>query len=303
MLRRCLSVGVLVLFLLSVLAAPVLAKPRVEKEVKVRTELRNEGEEQEVEARVETEEREGNTVAGRVYEEKEGKEKKERKEERERKEKEERKKESVEKKVYGEHKIEFAGVVTAVYGDTLTVVKGGIGYQKEETFTLTPSTKIVLVGHLKKEYTDPMEALKEGAMVKIKADAEGKVKVLRILPARKGEALGVVAVVYGDREITFDVPPFIENGRTMVPVRKVAEALGLQVDFDKETGQVTITNPANGKTVIFFLGSRKYLVDGQEKEMEVEAREISGRTVIPVRYMGEALGRQVDYVNGVVDIE
>lgn len=38
----------------------------------------------------------------------------------------------------------------------------------------------------------------------------------------------------------FDVPPIITNGRTLVPLRFIAEAFGAAVDFDKITGKITI---------------------------------------------------------------
>ncbi|MGO0122914.1 copper amine oxidase N-terminal domain-containing protein [Desulfothermobacter acidiphilus] len=303
MVRKWLSVGILLMFLLSLVAVPVLAKPKPENPSKVQVELRGKGKDREAKMREEVEEREGDqvTVTETVYE---GKEKKERKEERERKEKEERGKESVEKKVYGERKIEFAGVVTSVYGDTITVVKGGLGNQEEKTFTLTPETKIVLVGHLKKEYRDPAAALKAKVMVKVKADAEGNVKELRILPSRKGEALSVVAVIYGDREIGFDVPPFIEDGRTMVPVRAIAEALGLEVHYEKASGMVTITNKSNNRTVIFWIGQKQYQAGAQQGEMDVAAKIVADRTFIPLRYLGQALGQKVDWLGeGMVEIE
>ncbi|MEW6424152.1 MAG: copper amine oxidase N-terminal domain-containing protein [Bacillota bacterium] len=45
---------------------------------------------------------------------------------------------------------------------------------------------------------------------------------------------GVMILIRG-RKIAPDVPPFIENGRTMMPVRAIAEALGLDVKYENGT--------------------------------------------------------------------
>lgn len=79
---------------------------------------------------------------------------------------------------------EFAGMVAAVYGDSLTVAKGGKGNQVAKTFTLTPETKIVGEGALK-----GAKEIKSGMMAKVTATADGKALVVRLLPAKKGEAL------------------------------------------------------------------------------------------------------------------
>lgn len=79
---------------------------------------------------------------------------------------------------------EFAGVVTAVYGDSFTVAKGGKGSQAVKTFALTAETKIIGEGTLK-----GAKEIKPGMMAKVTATADGKALVVRLLPAKKGEAL------------------------------------------------------------------------------------------------------------------
>lgn len=80
--------------------------------------------------------------------------------------------------------VEFAGVVTQVSGDTFTVAKGGKGSQVTKTFTVTANTKIVGEGKQK-----GAAAIKVGATVKVKADANGNALTVQVLPAKKVEAL------------------------------------------------------------------------------------------------------------------
>jgi hypothetical protein len=81
--------------------------------------------------------------------------------------------------------VQFAGVVTAVDGNKFTVTKGGKGNEVVKTFTLTQDTQIIGVGNLKGQ-----TKVEKGLMVKVKATSDGKALVVRLLPAKKGEALG-----------------------------------------------------------------------------------------------------------------
>ncbi|MEW6424870.1 MAG: stalk domain-containing protein [Bacillota bacterium] len=96
------------------------------------------------------------------------------------------------------------------------------------------------------------------------------------------------------QKIKPDAPPFIENGRTLVPVRAVAEALGLDVKY--ANGTVTITNPANGKTVALFIGRKEALAGNRTVTLEAAAKIKGARAFVPLRFVTEALGASVDYL-------
>lgn len=106
---------------------------------------------------------------------------------------------------------------------------------------------------------------------------------------------GVKVFVKG-KKLTFDAEPFIENGRTMVPVRAIAEALGLKVDYDGGKGVVVISNPAVGQTVTLYLGRAEAEVDGKKVTLDAPARIVPpGRTVVPLRFVGESMGADVNW--------
>jgi tetratricopeptide (TPR) repeat protein len=110
---------------------------------------------------------------------------------------------------------------------------------------------------------------------------------------RKAHKEGVKVFANG-KKVEFDVKPFIENGRTLVPIRAVAEALGLAVDY--KDGVATITNPANGRTVILYTDSTEAVVDGKKVTLDVPARVIPpGRTIVPLRFVSENLGADVEW--------
>lgn len=85
----------------------------------------------------------------------------------------------------------------------------------------------------------------------------------------------------------------IKDGRTMVPLRLIAERLGAIVDWDGTTGKVTMTR-AN-QTVVMTLGSKTAYVDGKAMEMDVAPYVKSDRTLLPARYVAEFFGQKVDW--------
>ena len=92
-----------------------------------------------------------------------------------------------------------------------------------------------------------------------------------------------------------DVKPIIKDGRTLVPVRFIAESFGATVGWDAASRTVTVS--ANGKDIKLVLDSNKMTVAGTEKELDVPAQAINGRTMIPLRAMVEAIGKKVFWDN------
>ena len=93
--------------------------------------------------------------------------------------------------------------------------------------------------------------------------------------------------------LEMDVPPDVRDGRTMVPIRAVAEALGADVGWEQETGRITLTRA--GSTVTMTLDSTAAQVDGQAVEMDVAPYATEGRTLIPARYAAEFFGQRVTW--------
>ena len=90
-----------------------------------------------------------------------------------------------------------------------------------------------------------------------------------------------------------DVPPVIEDGRTLVPVRALFESLDAKVGWNAKTKKITI---AYGETeILLFADSVVAIVDNLYKELDVPARIIDSRTLIPVRFVSESLEFKVDW--------
>lgn len=102
--------------------------------------------------------------------------------------------------------------------------------------------------------------------------------------------IGSNVLYAGDREIALDVPAYISNGYTMMPVRAVTEALSnvAIVRWDDPTHTVTIT--FGSRVISMTVGSNTMNINGVPVQMQA-AVEITGeRAFIPLRDLGYALG-------------
>lgn len=102
--------------------------------------------------------------------------------------------------------------------------------------------------------------------------------------------------------IKTDAEPFIENGRTLVPIRFISENLKNKVDWNSAEKKVTIT-PEEEKEISkieLIIGSdiaKLYDKDGniKEEKLEVPAKITNSRTFVPVRFISETLGTEVNW--------
>ena len=102
--------------------------------------------------------------------------------------------------------------------------------------------------------------------------------------------------------IDFDVAPQIINNRTMVPLRAIFESLGADVEWDNDTQ--TVIAVKDDITVTTTIGSTIMYVNNTKKIIDTAPIIISGRTLIPVRFIAEAFDCEVEWDgdNNIVDI-
>lgn len=87
------------------------------------------------------------------------------------------------------------------------------------------------------------------------------------------------------------VVPFTTNDRTLVPVRFISESIGAQVSWDEDTQTVTVTG--EGKNITLTLGQAEMYVDGEKVALDAAADTYYDRTMLPLRALVEALGKNV----------
>lgn len=95
------------------------------------------------------------------------------------------------------------------------------------------------------------------------------------------------------RPFESDLPPVIMGGRILVPVRAVANSLGAHVEWDPQERKITIAK--GGIVIELYLGELIYYVNGEARELDVEAQILNNRTFVPLRFIAVALGEKVGY--------
>lgn len=101
-------------------------------------------------------------------------------------------------------------------------------------------------------------------------------------------------VRFNNELIDFDNQyPLIEDGYTFIPVRAVAETLGAEVVWDQPTQTATITNETT--EIVLPINCDYAYVNGIKTELEKPAHVINNRTMVPLRFVAQALDLDVEW--------
>jgi len=132
-------------------------------------------------------------------------------------------------------------------------------------------------------------------MIAVVARADGeKTIVLKI-----GDPFMTVNGVKQEIDPGRGTTPVVISGRTLLPIRTLVENIGGVIAWAAETQQVIITFA--DREITLTLGSNKAMVrdvvysTSNEVVLDVAPRAINGRTMVPVRFVGETLGALVDW--------
>ncbi len=119
------------------------------------------------------------------------------------------------------------------------------------------------------------------------------VAALMFLAPQMAPAQQAIRVYIDGRLAHFDVPPTISQGRVLVPLRGVFEQLGANVDYDARTQHIVAIRGT--QIVELTIGSRQAMVNGAPRLLDVPAFTMGGRTMVPLRFISEALGADVQW--------
>ncbi len=95
------------------------------------------------------------------------------------------------------------------------------------------------------------------------------------------------------RRVYFDAPPYLEQGRTYVPLRGLFELLGAAVTWDQETQ--TVDAARGERSVSLTIGQKEARVNDATVLLDAVPRMVNGRTMVPLRFIGESLGDRVEW--------
>ncbi len=119
-----------------------------------------------------------------------------------------------------------------------------------------------------------------------------------IIPADKESGkVTAISVVVNGKKIQSDVDPVIIDGRTLLPLRAVAEALGCGVEWDNDTRTAYLSTPDYQSTekVTFEGDGIKVALNNELVSFDVEPTILNERTVVPIRPVAEKLGCTVEW--------
>jgi len=102
-----------------------------------------------------------------------------------------------------------------------------------------------------------------------------------------------IKVYIDGKELKVDVKPQIINGRVMLPLRAVFEAINAEVKYDVETREITALK--EGRIVKFKIDNEIMNVDGKKIKIDVPPMLIENRTLVPVRACAESFDMKVEY--------
>lgn len=162
-----------------------------------------------------------------------------------------------------------------------------IGQQGEWYKAITPSGTVVFV---------------RGDMVSVKGQGNVSPSVSAPAPdspaapvaaTTNNSAVGGCKVYLNGIQLSFDVPPCVEKNRLLVPVRVVFETAGATVNYDP--GSKTVYATRGPDTITLPLDSTCPIVNGKIWTIDVPAKVINNRTLVPLRFAGEAMGGTVSW--------
>lgn len=107
-------------------------------------------------------------------------------------------------------------------------------------------------------------------------------------------------IVIDNKELVLDDPPFLQSGTTMVPFRPIFARLGLEVAWNAKSKQITASD--GERKIVLTVGSRTAYVNGVEQAMPLAPVVQGGVTYVPLRFVGDASGGDVELYGGALNV-
>ncbi len=129
---------------------------------------------------------------------------------------------------------------------------------------------------------------------------------IAVTNSTKAYAAKDISVFVDGQEILMKVPPKSIEGKTMIPVRAVTEAVGCQVEWFDEDKRVVIYSPAGGEPLIVMHVNDKNVtvnsyngntgaITGKVIKVDVPPTNINGSVMVPLRFIAETIGFDVQW--------
>ncbi len=115
-----------------------------------------------------------------------------------------------------------------------------------------------------------------------------------LLTGTQVDASSNINVQISGQSLYFDQPPVMENNRVLVPMRTIFEVVGAEVNWVAEKS--TVKAQKGDLSIILPLNQKEATINGTSRQLDVPAKSVNGRTLVPLRFVSEALGCKVDWL-------
>lgn len=102
-----------------------------------------------------------------------------------------------------------------------------------------------------------------------------------------------IKIIIDGVPLSTDQAPVMVNGRTMVPLRAIFEAFHATIYWNQKTQTVTATK--DDTTIVLKIGSKLATINNTAVSLDVPGQNLKGRTMVPTRFVSEALGHEVGW--------
>ncbi len=152
-------------------------------------------------------------------------------------------------------------------------------------FTM-PASNVTIKATFKKIVTVPEVKSTDASEETLKSEVPNKKMQTIVFTMHKA----IFSKIIDGKTIQYrmDAKPFLKDGRVMLPLRYVAEALGMKVQWNAKTATV-ILNDKNSMVEV-PVKSNKMIVNGVEYRADVEPILEKGRTYLSISNLTKALG-------------
>lgn len=104
-----------------------------------------------------------------------------------------------------------------------------------------------------------------------------------------------ITIYVNEQKLQCDAAPFIENGRTMVPMRRIFEALDAEVNWEGETK--TITAVKENKIVTLQIDNYSIFKNGEKESIDVAPVIVNNSTFVPIRAVSQSMEASVEWLD------
>ncbi|MGE5673159.1 MAG: ABC transporter substrate-binding protein [Mycobacterium leprae] len=117
--------------------------------------------------------------------------------------------------------------------------------------------------------------------------------ILAAVPAQASRSQARFPITFNGHPVAFDTAPENVNGRMYVPFRAIFEKMGATVTWDGDTR--TVTADRDGVEINLTIGKSTAYVNGRAKTLDAAPYISNDSTMVPLRFIAEALGAEVNF--------